>query len=68
MLFLKDTPITGMSGDSSKEEKRINKKNSMYLTNYVFRKTYVSIQKAIDDWLRKVLQTEISVAELKRIK
>ena len=42
--------------------------NSLYLTNYVFRKTYVSIQKAIDDWLRKINQSEISVAELKRIK
>jgi len=28
----------------------------------------VSIQKAIDDWLRKVVQGEISVDELKRIK
>ena len=42
--------------------------NSLYLTNYVFRKTYVSIQKAIDDWMRKVVHGEISMAEIQRVK
>jgi hypothetical protein len=40
----------------------------LYLTNYVFRKTYVSIQKAIDDWMRKVVHSEISMAEIQRVK
>lgn len=34
----------------------------------MFRKTYVSVKKSIDDWLRKVQQLEISVSELKKYK
>ena len=78
MLFSKQssdsTETGGNSGLASamsqysahnKDEKRAN---SLFLNNYVFRKTYVTIQKTIDDWLRKVNQLEISVSELKRIK
>jgi hypothetical protein len=49
-------------------EESKNSQNSLYLTNYVFRKTYVSIQKTIDDWLRKIVHGDISVSELKWIK
>ena len=72
-LFSKDISKKGGDNNSNngsamsyyKEEKR---QNSLYLNNYVFRKTYVTIQKTIDDWLRKVNKLEISVVELNKIR
>ena len=40
---------------TDKEEKR-PVQHSQYLQNQVFRKTYVSIKKQMDDWLRKTGQ------------
>jgi len=38
--------------EPKKEEKRSH--YNQYLTNQVFRKTYVNVKRQIDDWLRKV--------------
>ena len=52
--------------DYKKDEKR--NQHNQYLQNQVFRKTYVSVKKQMDDWLRKTVTYDINVAELKKYK
>jgi hypothetical protein len=52
--------------DHKKEDKR--HQMSSYLNNQVFRKTYISVKKHLDDWLRHVKALDVSVAELKKYK
>lgn len=51
---------------SETHEKRNN--HSLFLQSKVFRKTYVKVKQAIDDWLRKANILDLSVAELKRVR
>lgn len=49
-----------------KDERRWQ--NNQFLSNQVFRKTYVHAKKQMDDWLRKVAHSDVSVPHLKAYK